>query len=114
MTGKTGVTKSSLNPGQRRTLEIIQELGFGRIERLSIRDGQPSYDYPAPRVFQEIKLGSECDRHLVSNPADFTLTKQFGSLFNQLSRLREGIVDIEVRHGLPFRLVVDRNYKGSS
>ena len=35
------MTKSSLNPGQRRTVEIIEALGFGVIERLSIRGGLP-------------------------------------------------------------------------
>jgi hypothetical protein len=36
-------------------IETIQELGFGIIERLSIRDGQPCFD-SAPRIVQSNKL----------------------------------------------------------
>ena len=39
---------------------------------------------------------------------DLTLKKEFESLFDQLSRLQDGFVDIEVRHSLPFRLVLER------
>jgi hypothetical protein len=42
--------------------------------------------------------------------ADLTLKKEFESLFDQLSRLRDGVVDIEVRHNVPFRLVLERRY----
>ena len=49
------MTKSSLNPDQRRTVEIIEALGFGVIERLLIRGGLPCYE-EEPRVVQAIKL----------------------------------------------------------
>ena len=104
------MTKSSLHPAQKRTLEIIEKLVFGRIEGLSVRDGQPCYD-PAPRIVQEIKLGSEPECRPDRSNVDLTLKKEFESLFDQLSRLREGVVDIEVRHSAPFRLVLERRYK---
>jgi hypothetical protein len=43
--------------------------------------------------------------------ADLTLKKEFESLFDQLTRLRNRVVDIEVQHSLPFRLVLERPYK---
>src|SRR5436189_4767034 len=98
------MTKSSLNLGQRQTVEIIEALGFGVIERLLIRGGVPCYD-PEPRIVQAIKLDSESERQPDRSCADLTLKKGFESLFDQLSRLRDGVVDIEVRHSLPFRLV---------
>jgi len=64
------MTKSSLNPAQRRTVEIIEAI---------------------------------C--------ADLILKKEFENLFEQLSRLGNGFVDIEVRHRLPSRLVLERRYK---
>jgi hypothetical protein len=103
------MTKHSLNPGQRLTVEVIEKLSFGRIEQLSIRDGEPYYDR-APRIVQEIKLGSEHEWPSDLLGADLTLKKEFESLFGQLSQLRDGMVDIEVRHGLPFRLVLERRY----
>jgi len=104
------MTKSSLSPSQRRTVEIIEVLGFGVIERLLISGGLPCYD-PEPRIVQAIKLGSEPERQPDHGHADLTLKKEFESLFDQLSRLRDGVVDIEVRHSLPFRLVLERSYK---
>ncbi len=103
------MTKSCLNPGQRRTVEIIEALGFGVVERLSIRGGLPCYE-PEPRIVQAIKLDCEPERPDRSS-ADLTLKKEFESLFNRLSRLGDATVDIEIRHSLPFRLVLERRYK---
>jgi hypothetical protein len=104
------MTKSCLNPSQRRTLEIIEALGFGVIERLLIRGGLPCYE-PEPRIVQAIKLDCEPGRQPNPSSADLTLKKEFESLFDQLSRLGDAAVDIEIRHGLPFRLVLERRYK---
>ena len=104
------MTKSSLNPDQRRTVEIIEALSFGVIERLLIRGGLPCYQ-PEPRIIQAIKLDSDPERHPDRTGADLTLKKEFESLFDQLSRLGDATVDIEVRHSAPFRLVLKRCWK---
>jgi hypothetical protein len=104
------MTRSSLDLSQRRTVEIIEFLIFGVIERLSIRGGLPCFD-PEPRIVQTIKLDSESERQPDRGHADLTLRKEFESLFDRLSRLQDGVVDIEVRHSLPFRLVLERRYK---
>ena len=101
--------KSSLSPGQRWTVEVIEALGFGVIERLLIRGGLPCYDHE-PRIVQAIKLDSVPEQQPDRSHADFTLKREFESLFNYLNRLRDGIVDIEVRHGLPVKLVLERHY----
>lgn len=100
------MTKSSLDPVQRRTVAIIESLGFGSIEGLWIHGGLPCYE-PEPRIVQTIKFESEPKRK-PDGHAELTLKKEFESLFGQLSRLRDGVVDIEVRHGLPFKLVLER------
>jgi hypothetical protein len=104
------MTKSSLDPGQRRTVEIIEGLGFGMIERLLICGGLPCFE-PEPRIIQSIKLDSEPQFQPERSDADLTLKKGFESLFYGLARLCDGVVDIEVRHGLPARLVIERSYK---
>jgi hypothetical protein len=104
------MTKSSLNPDQRLTVEIIEALGFGSIERLWIRGGLPCHE-PEPRIVLTIKIASEPEQQPDDGDAEVTLKKEFESLFDQLSRLRDGVVDIEVRHGLPFRLVLERRFK---
>jgi hypothetical protein len=70
----------------------------------------PCYE-PEPRIVQAIKLDSEPERLPDCSCADLTLKKEFESLFEQLSRLHDGIVEIEVRHSAPFRLVVERRCK---
>ena len=104
------MTKSSLSPGQRRTVEIIEALGFGVIEGLSVHAGLPCYE-PEPRIVQAIKLDSEPERPPDRSRADLTLKKEFETLFEQLSRLGDAIVDVEVRHRLPSKLVLERRYK---
>jgi len=104
MTGRT------LTPGQRQVVEIIEALGFGTIQGLSIRDGQPCYD-PAPKILKSIKLGSPPERPRASSDTD-TLKKEFANLFDCLSGLCDGTVDIEVQHGLPLRLIVQRSCEG--
>jgi len=99
-----------MNPDQRRTVEIIEALGFGVIERLVIRGGVPCYE-PEPRIVQAIKLDSEPERKPDRGCPDLTLKKEFESLFDQLSRLGDGIVDIQVQHSQPFRLVLERRYR---
>lgn len=102
--------KSSLSPGQHRTVRIIEALGFGVIEHLLIRRGLPCYE-SEPRVVQAIKLDSEPERQPDRSDGDLTLKKEFENLFAQLSGLGDGIVDIEIRHGVPFRLVRERPCK---
>jgi len=104
------MTKSSLNPAQRRTVEIIEALDFGVIERLLILGGLPFLE-PEPRIVQAVKLDSKPTLQSDRICADLILKKEFENLFEQLSRFGNGFVDIEVRHRLPSRLVLERRYK---
>jgi hypothetical protein len=104
------MTKNSLEPNQRRIVGIIEAMGFGVIERLSIRDGLPCYD-PEPRIVQTIKLASGPAREPDRSCADLTLKKEFEELFDQLTRLGNAVVDIEVQHSLPFKIVRERRYQ---
>lgn len=102
------MTKSSLYPDQCRLVDLIEALGFGVIEGLAIRAGLPCYD-PEPRMVQAIKLSApERDWQPDRGGASLTLKAEFESLFALFARLLNGIVEIEVQHSLPFRLVVVR------
>lgn len=99
----------SLTPAQRRMLEIIRALRFGIIQAIVIRGGQPYYD-PAPRIVQSIKLGSHPEPSRQAGDND-TLHKAFAYLFEHLDTLGDCTVNIEVQHGLPFRLIVERSWE---
>lgn len=103
------MTERSLNQEQRWTLEIIAKLGFGRIEQLSIRNGKPCFD-PAPRIVEELRLASDSEQRPDLNNPDLTLKQEFQKLFGHLERLLDGVVVIEVRHSVPFRLIAERRY----
>ena len=101
------MTKASLSAPRRRLLETMQRLNFGRIEDLEIRGGDPVFS-PAPRLVQDIKLGGENGPRPELANADFVLKTQVAEFFDHLSRLGDGSVEsIEVKHGLPFKLVME-------
>jgi hypothetical protein len=101
------MTKTSLSAPRRQLLETMQRLNFGRIEDLEIRNGEPMFS-PAPRIVQDIKLGGENGPRPELDAADFVLKSQVAEFFGHLSRIRNGSVEaIEVKHGLPFKLVVE-------
>ena len=104
------MTKRSLDSAQLKLVEAIEELGFGRIEQIPIRDGRPCLEL-ATEIVREIKLGLETEPRIERGTADLTLRIEFERLFNQLSHLREGLVDVEIRHGAPFKLLLKRRRK---
>jgi hypothetical protein len=101
------MNRRSLHPYQLELLNLIEELGFGRIERIRICDGKPWFE-KVPEIIQEIKLGSDPEPRSQRCNDDHTLKNEFERLFDQLNRLGDGIVDVEVRHSLPFKLAVTR------
>lgn len=94
-------TRVGLSSGQRRLVDLMSEIRFGRIE-LSVAAGQPSFD-PYPIVVREWLLGCVAtpSAHLV---ADFTLKSEVIELFQILHQVGAGRLTIEVRHGLPFKV----------
>lgn len=101
------LTKASLSPARRRLLELFQQVNFGRVESLVVRDGEPLFD-PPPRVIREIKFGGENGPRPELRSDDFLLKAQVVDLFSHLKRMRNGTIDtIEVKYGLPFRMIVE-------
>jgi hypothetical protein len=96
-----------LSAPRQRLVRLFQTINFGRIEELEIRNGEPEFS-PPPRVFVELKLdredGPRAERHL----EQFQLLGQVARFFDQLARLGDGTIErIDVRHGLPFRMVIE-------
>ena len=103
------MTKAELSAARTRLVEMMQQIGFGRVDDLVVQDGEPVFN-PMPRIIQDIKLGAENVARPQPDSADFTLRSQVIELFAHLTELGNGTVQsIEVRHGLPFRLLVQRS-----
>jgi hypothetical protein len=104
---RNSVTKAGLSEPRRRLVEMMQQISFGRIDCLAVRGGEPVFD-PKPRVIRDIKLGGENSPGLESGHRDFLLKTQVIELLDYLTEVNDGIVEsIEVKHGLPFRLIVE-------
>jgi hypothetical protein len=102
---------SSLGQDSRRLVALMRRIGFGRIESLRVAGGQPVYD-PPPRVIREVKLGAEPASQKHDDTADFTVKKAVADLLAELTSVGTATVAIEVRHGLPHRLLVQEVPRG--
>ena len=96
--------KASLSPPRKKLIELMQELNFGRINHLVIREGEPIFQ-PAPTVIREYKFGAENGTRQERMKKDFFLKSQVAELMQQLETIQDGtIIELEVKHGLPFRM----------
>jgi cytosine/adenosine deaminase-related metal-dependent hydrolase len=104
----TIAVKSDLSAPRRRMVELMQELGFGRIETLLVRAGDPVLN-PPPRVVREVKLGGQNAPRDERALADFALKAHVLELFDELDRLGDGVIDVlTIKHGLPFTMHVSQ------
>jgi hypothetical protein len=101
-------TKSSLSPSQRQLTELCQVVKDGRIENVPVSNGEPSFD-PPPRVIRKLKMGGDNAPRPEANLEDFWLKHQVIEMLAAIAELGNGkVLSIEVRHGLPFMLEIER------
>lgn len=99
--------KTSLTPSHQRLLKEMQRINFGRIENLVVRDGNPVFD-PPPRAIRDVKFCGENGPRPESAIDDFALKAQVLDLFAQFDAIGNGTIRcIEVKHGLPFRMLIE-------
>ena len=107
----TTITKTALTPARKYLTELMQEINFGCLKNLVLKDCEPVFDPPS-KVVREIKFGGENGPRpeLVSN--NFTMKSQVVDLFRQFDRLGNGIVKtLEIKHGLPFLMTVEETMR---
>lgn len=105
---------SDLSPTWQRIVLTMSGLEFGVIEGLMVRGGEPVLD-PPPTVIREIKFSETSSLSARSaHASDFLLRKQVVELVVTFSALGDETIDrLEVRHGLPHRIVMrDRQLLG--
>lgn len=106
---KNNFTKSSLSQPKARLVELMQRINFGSIERLIIKKGELLFD-PPPRVVREVKFCGENGPRPETAKQDFTLKAQVRDLFTQIETLGDGVIhSLEVKHGLPFKMIIEEN-----
>ncbi|WP_020473430.1 hypothetical protein [Zavarzinella formosa] len=100
-------SKANLSPARRKLVELMREVNFGRIVDLRVERGQPVLD-PAPGRITEHKFGGDNGPRPESNAPNFQLKWQILELFQLLDQIGTGdIASLEVKHGLPFRALIE-------
>ncbi|MEZ6193260.1 MAG: hypothetical protein R3C45_18460 [Phycisphaerales bacterium] len=96
-----------LRQNQRELVDLMSEIGFGRIEQLIVQAGQPVFS-PPPRVVREFKLELEdAEAGGIATATDYALKAQVRCLLRRLTQLGHGRVEsIAVAHGLPTRMSI--------
>ena len=96
--------KRNLSPSRKRLIELMQEIHFGRLEGLVVRNGEPVLD-AALRVTREVVFGKDNAAHPARMLADFVLKEQHQQLFQFFDRERSLRIDsLIIQHGLPMRM----------
>ena len=102
------VYKSELTEERKWLVEQMQEIGYGRIKRLVIVNGQPQIN-PPPQEYRDERLAEQNNHRGEIYLDDFVLAEQITTLFEECDRIDNGVIlSLEVRDGLPFALALTK------
>jgi hypothetical protein len=95
---------SQLSTSRQALVRLCQDMNFGQIRDLHVRNSDPVWD-PAPTVLSQIKLDTEDTPRPEADLPDFKLSPQIQRLMGGLDQLRDGRIErIDVREGIPRHL----------
>lgn len=96
--------RRNISAARQQLIEVFQRLNFGRIENLSVRNGDPVS--PAARqIVREIKFGGDNESRPEMSLHDFCLKSQLVKLFECFDRWPNCQIEVlVVKHGLPFHM----------
>ena len=102
----TDVTKAALTPARRRLVELMQEVNYGRIEQLEVRNWEPVFK-PPPQVVRQIVFGKNNGPNAQRVAQGFALKKKMAELFEVFDRERSFLIlELVIDNGLPVRMAV--------
>lgn len=100
-----------LSESRQMLVRLCQYVSFGQIHDLSVRDGEPILQCPAPAVLVDLRLDVEAQPREEISAADFALGAEVTRLMALLDRIENGrITKIEVRAGLPRRATFEARH----
>ena len=99
--------KYELTQQRQKLLNIMQEINFGGIEQLEIRNGQPVMER-YHRIIKDIKFGGDNGMRVERSMGEYALKKQHHDLFDQLDCLRNAVIcQLVIQNGLPIKMSVE-------
>lgn len=106
--------KSDLTPRQRQLVERMQRMGYGRIENLVVRDGDPVFERGTTKVIRSVRLEGKTDPHVGIDQGDAVLKAKVVNLLRQLAEMGDGVVAIiHVGSGLPGAMEIEDEADGA-
>jgi len=100
---------SQLSSPRQALIRLFQSVNFGQVLALTIQDGEPVF-HPEPMVLMDVKLDADEGERPELELSDFTLRDEVRRLMQRLDEFKNGRIErIEVRHGIPWRLTVERS-----
>lgn len=103
---------TQLSAPRQALVRLLQSINFGYVEGLEIRRGEPVFN-PAPMVYVEVKLDAAAAPRPEMESADFELRSEVVRLVEQFDDLGDGSIErIDIRHGVPRRVVIERPIQG--
>jgi len=108
-----GRPKFRVNPHRRQMVEIVDNSGFGAIDRLLVCGGLPCCE-PEARFVQTIRLDAEPRQQPHPDLAGLAPLREFEGFFDRLNRLIDTAIHVEVWHSPPFIPVRTRSFDSVS
>jgi hypothetical protein len=104
---------TQLSAPRQALVRLFQSVNFGQINGLTVRNGEPVF-HPEPTVFVDVKLDGDENSRPEADLADFTLRDEVRRLLEHLDQLQNGRIEwIEVRSGVPRRVIIERHLAGA-
>lgn len=108
MTTDKCVRYSKLPRPWQHLLRIFQSINHGRVEHIEIVNGSPVF-VPYPTLVYEFKRGGDFAPRPEMELRDFQVGRDICELISVVSSIEKGVIRfIEVRHGLPHRMAVEK------
>ena len=94
------VRMSDLTPARRRLVAEMQRLGYGHIEGLLVRNGEPQFG--AHTAVRKIKLGADNRPRPALDDPGMVLKQTVVELLDHLAALGDGVIRcLQLQDGLP-------------
>lgn len=97
-------TKATLSPQKQKLVEMMQEVAFGRITDLQVKDGEPFFT-PSTKINRKVLFGKERNVKPTRYSENFILKEQVQQLFDTMEQDKTFTInELVIGNGLPLNM----------